>query len=342
MADPEPVAPSRPGLSPERIDLGNATFGLRNSLALWAASRPSARARRTTGTLPAQMHYENLPITEAVVRVLSEPKLAAWQREAGRKVEFAHGRYWINHRGFYRLTHFAARLKASEIRRPTLRCWAFHVILPEEDSSHSNARSPMHLFRLADYESALDEAKRKQIRRARAELVVVHITDPRTLHDQGWRVISDNMRRVGLPRKMTEAAYLAGMDTLVADKRRVLLGAMAGAELVGYLETFAVDDTAYHDKMFPADASRAINVSALLHVEAAQLYRRSGKVTHMCAGLPVTDGISEFKRRIGMPIVSVPAYFWTPRPMKTVLRLFKPAALYRATGELPTNSRGQG
>jgi hypothetical protein len=294
------------------------------------------------------MQYDNLPITEAEVRVLSEPELAARQREAGRKVEFAHGRYWINHRGFYRLTHFNARLNASEIRRPSLGCWAFHVILPEEDSSHANAQSPMHLFRLADYdESALDEAKRKEIRRARAQLTVVQITDPRTLHDQGWRVISDNMRRIGVPKGMTEAAYLAGIDRLVRDKRRLLLGAMAGGELLGYLETFAVDDTAYHDKIFLAGASRAINVSALLHVEAAQLYGRSRRVTYMCAGLPVTErmGISEFKRRIGMPIVGVPAYFWTPRPMKILLRTFKPGALYRATGKLPaggTVRRGTG
>lgn len=284
-----------------------------------------------------QMHYGNLPITEADVRVLSEPELAAWQLERGRKVEFARGRYWINNRGFYRLTHFNARLKAEEIRRPTFRCWAFHVALPEEDSSHSNARSPMHLFRLADYdEGALDEAKRKQIRRARTKFAVVQITDPRTLHDQGWRVILENMRRLSVPRNMTEAAYRAGIDKLVADKRHLLIGAMARDELVGYLQTFAVDDTAYHDEIFLAEASRSTNVSALLHVEAAQLYRRSGKVTHMCAGLPLTErmGVSEFKRRIGMPIVSVPAYFWTPRPMRTVLRMFKPGALYRAAGEL--------
>ncbi len=243
------------------------------------------------------------------------------------------------HPGYFRLTHFAATVRASELRRPALRCWAYQVALSDEDAPFANAHAPLHLVRdLSRYdESCVLDVKRRQLRKARASLSLVRITDPRTLREQGWHVVSDNMRRLGVPKNMTETRYLAEVDSLVGDDRGLVIGAMADDRLVGYMQSFAVDNTAYLDRIYLADEARSLNVSAVLFFDVAQLYRRSGKVAQLCSGpaMPDQTGIGEFKRRIGQPIVRVPAYFWSPRLMKALLRKVSPPAHYRATGELP-------
>lgn len=45
--------------------------------------------------------------------------------------------------------------------------------------------------------------------------------------------------------------------------------------------------------------------------------------------------MSEFKRRLGIPIVRIPAHFWAVFPAAHLLRIARPGAHYRATGRLP-------
>ncbi|MDQ1536359.1 MAG: hypothetical protein QOE58_752, partial [Actinomycetota bacterium] len=157
---------------------------------------------------------------------------------------------------------------------------------------------------------------------------------------QGWAVFSQNARRVGLEEEVTESAYLAGVDHLVTDPRRLVLGAMDGDRLLGYLETYAVQDTAYLEHIRLSDESLSRQVSGFLHFEASQTYRRSGLVKQLCAGPPVAGrtGISEFKRRWGIPIVWMPARFWSPAPFRALLRVARPGAYSRAAGLAPATS----
>jgi hypothetical protein len=272
---------------------------------------------------------------EAGVRVLTEQELAGWERERGRRISFRRGRYWSDHWGFYRLLHFAATMPADLIGRPGATCWAYSVVLPDDEAQRANAWSPLHLVRdLAGFdESALDASARKQLRRCRTTVRLTRVSDPDLLRAQGWAIFSQNARRLSLE-GMAEDQYLAGVDRLVGDRRRLILGAMDGDRLIAYLETFAVADTAYLDKIHLSDECQSRPVSGFLHFEASQVYRRSGLVGQVCAGLPSPErsGISEFKRRWGMPLVLMPARFWSPAPLRALLKAARPGAYYRAAG----------
>lgn len=231
------------------------------------------------------------PCPASAVRVLDESELAAWLLERGRRVVRAHGRFWVDHWGFYRLTHFAARMSARDLRRPGPLCWAFHALLDDEDTSSANAWSPLHLIEhLASYdESMVDDTGRKRLRRCRKAVRLVHLTDPDILSDQGWALYSQSMKRLGRPLRTTREGYLAGVRAVAGDDRRVVLGAMAGDVLLGYLEAFAVEDTAYLDEIYVSEAGLSLNISAFLHFEAARLYRDSGLVRQLCAGPPLPE-----------------------------------------------------
>jgi hypothetical protein len=274
--------------------------------------------------------------TAAGVRVLTEEELAGWLREKGRRVVFSRGRFWVNHWGFYRLLHFAATMPAGLVDRPGPTCWAAHALLPDDEAARANASSPLHLVRdLASFdEHSLGSTARKQLRRSRAGLRLVRVSDPDLLRGQGWPVFSQNARRLGLDTKVTQKQYLAGAESLVTDPRRLTLAAMDGDRLLAYLETYAVGGTAYLDEIRLSDESQSRQVSGFLHYEACQVYRRSGLVTQVCAGPPLPErlGVSEFKRRWGIPIVMMPAWFWSPAPFRELLKVARPGAYYRATG----------
>ncbi len=135
---------------------------------------------------------------------------------------------------------------------------------------------------------------------------------------------------------MVEERYRAELDRVV-DPRQMVLGVMDGDRLLAYLETHAVESTAYLSEIRLGDDAMRHNVSGLLHFEASQVYRRSGLVSQVCPGPPLLErpGVSEFKRRWGMPIVRMPARFCSPAPMRALLKAARPGAYYRATGLLP-------
>ena len=75
-------------------------------------------------------------------------------------------------------------------------------------------------------------------------------------------------------------------------------------------------------------------MGGLLLYEASQSWRRSGLLEQLCTGptIPARPGISEFETRWGIPVVLMPARFWSPRPFRAILKAARPVAYYRATG----------
>jgi hypothetical protein len=276
---------------------------------------------------------------EADVHVLTEEELGQWRRERGDRIVRHQGRLWVSNRGFCRLLHFTATIPARAASRPTPTCWAFHASLTEADSGLANAVSPVHLAEdLASFdERRLGSTERKHLRRCRQTIRLVRIDDPDLLLSQGWEIFSQNARRLRLYRHVTERAYLASVRALVSDRRMLLFGAMDGDRLLGYLETYAVEDTAYFPQVRLTDDALSRHVSGFLLFEAAQFYRRSGKVAQVSPGLPLLQrpGVSEFKTRWGMPIVEMPARFWAPAPSRALLSAVRPNSLYWATGIRP-------
>ena len=288
------------------------------------------------------MDYHNADPSSSTVRRLTNGELAQLFSEWGDTIVFAHGQYWRSRRGFFQPLHSAATMSASQARRPSALCWAFHALLVDEDADYANAWSPLHLVRdLPSYdESALSSETRRLLRRSREAMNLVQITDPATLRDQGWGVYADKLKRVGLPLGTTREEYVAGVDRLVADQRRLTFGAMLGDRLLGYVETFAVEETVYLWDMFVSDEALSLNTTVFLHFEAAQVYRRDSGARQLCGGIPLSNrkGVSDSKRRLGMPIVMLPARFWALPTVKPLLKRTKPRTYYRLTGQLPEGS----
>ncbi|MDQ1539002.1 MAG: hypothetical protein QOE58_3395, partial [Actinomycetota bacterium] len=270
------------------------------------------------------------------VRVLTEAELAGWLRERGGRIVLSNGRYWRDHWGFYRLLHFTSTIPASRLSRPGPGCWAYQALLPESDAQVANSSYSVHLIRdLAAFDQrALSHNARKELGRCQANLQVVRVSDPDLLRAQGWAVFSQNAHRLNRGGNVTKDEYLAGVDALVQDTRRLILGAMDGDRLLGYITTFAVEDTAYTVDTYHSDEALSRHFSGFLPYEAAQVYRRSGLVKQLCAGVPVPErmGISDYKNRWGMPVVQLPARFWSPKPLQSLLRVARPVAYSRATG----------
>ena len=278
----------------------------------------------------------------ADVPVLTEDELGLWRREQGHRIVRHRGRLWWDHRGLCRLLHFAAAIPADLVGRPTARCWAYHAPLQESDRALANATAPLHLVEdVATFDQRrVDSTARKQLRRCHDTMRLVRIDEPDVLLTQGWDVFSQNARRLGLDREVTEARYLAAVRPLVSDPRMVVVGAMEGDRLLGYQETFAADGIAYLREIRLSDEAMSRHVSGFLYFETIQLYRRTQKVTKVCAGLPLLErpGVTEFKRRWGIPLLELPARFWAPAPARQILRRMNPDAFYWATGSRPGDS----
>ncbi|MBN1458137.1 MAG: hypothetical protein JXA57_01285 [Armatimonadetes bacterium] len=285
------------------------------------------------------MTYANADPARCRVRVLNDDDLASLFREKGLNIVWRRGHYWHEWRGIYHPLHFAARIRADEARWPSPLCWAFHTPLVQTDEHRADTWSPVHLVDdLSAYdEHALDSSKRKQLRRARSSMTFAHITDPSLLRDQGWAIYQEKMRRVGLTHvMMSRDTYLAGLDSLVTDERRLIFAALVGDTLLGYAETFAVGDIAYLNDIWLSSEALRVNAGVLIYFEGAQVYRLAG-VQQFCAGVPEMGkkGISDFKTRMGIPVVRIPARFRAVPCAKTLLRRVKPRAYYRITGDLP-------
>ncbi len=292
---------------------------------------------------------QNNSLSPSAVRVMTEDELVEMRPErrwSGPRVVRSGGHWWVDNRGFCRRVHFAATVPAAEVRRPTAYCWAYHTLLPAEDAEAANVWSPLHLVEdLANYgEHSLDSTQRKHVRRCRRAFELVQLTDAGMLAEQGWPIYSANARRLGLPLELDEEAFRAQAAAWAEDDRRLIVGALQDGRLVGYLETRAIGHTAYLDEIRLSETALKANLSAYLHYEAAQLYRQSGLVQEVCAGLPLPQrpGVIEFKRRMGMPIVHRPARFWSPAPIARLFHLAKPAVYYRATGIPPRNMKPPG
>ena len=279
---------------------------------------------------------DNPPLAEAEIRVLSEEELAGLRRDEGCEVVFAHGCHWQHSRGLYRRIHMLAPTRADHLQKPAALCWGFQTVLADADAVSANALFPCHLVTdLSTYdETSLESRKRRQVRACRRVMRLVRISDPRLLHKQGWEVFSATAERISRWTDVTRTKYLATAEPYVNDRRRLLVAALEDDILAGYLETYAVDGVAYLHELWVSAAYQRSNVGALLQFEAAQLYRRSGKVSMLCAGPHRVErpGLAEFKKRLGFPLVSMPAYVWMVYPARVAFRHFRATGYYRLTG----------
>ncbi len=271
----------------------------------------------------------------------SEEALAAHLRQRGRSVRLRHGRYWQALKpGFYGPVHWLARLTPEQAQRPGP-CWGFLAGLDDRFSNEANASIPVHVIPdLAAYGvRSLPKSTRTAHRRLSDRGVrIVHVTDARIFHDQGYEVMREWRVRKGLSLPTMEQ-YLTQAEWRLESGAWLALAAMRDDELLGYTWVWAVEHAAYlHEYAVLTSAmSEGLRLSALLNFEAVAVLQRTETVSEVSAGLAQTEhaGALAYKVEQGYPIKDVPARLVMPWPVARLLQTSRPHAYYRLSGTKP-------
>lgn len=273
--------------------------------------------------------------------VMSEAELASMRAGEGVAVAQRDGRYWeAIFPGFYQPVHLLARFRAAYVKRPALLCWGYRAALDEGDAAEANGSIPVHLMNNVEEftERALDESRRRDLRKCRKLVEFRRVRDPGLFVDEGYEVFMSAQRRVDYywPH-LSEAEYHERIERRVRDERRLFIAGLVDGKLGGYLESYAVDDILYARELFVATEMMRTGIGTGLYVETIETGVRAGTIRSVCTGLhtPERQGITRFKEGLGCPIVNVPAYSAIPAPIGAYIRARHPAVHYRLTGIRP-------
>jgi hypothetical protein len=268
---------------------------------------------------------------------LTEEEHAATLARAGVTVVRHGGRAWRATRpGFFEPVHALARLRADEAVRPTPLAWGFRATLSPESAHAANAALPLHLLEdLGRWDlERLSPRRRSKVRRSRREAVIVPLPDRRLLEEQGHALYADHLGRTRHRSVPSAGGYRAQVAALLGAGRPLVLVALVGDRLAGYIHGTAVDGVAYVDDVVVGNAFLPLQLGTGLNVEFILACRRSPAVHTLVHGLHAREdpGLDEFKDGLGFRVVHVPARLGLPAPARWLLRARRPHALYRLTG----------
>jgi hypothetical protein len=273
--------------------------------------------------------------------VMTEAELASMRADDGMTVVQRGGRYWESiSPGFYQPVHLLARFRPVEVKRPALLCWGYRAALHEDDAKLANGSVPVHLMTDVKQftEAALDESRRRDLRKCRRLVEFRRVSDPGLFAEQGYEVFMSAQRRVDFywPR-LTEAEYRKRMERRAQDGRRLIVAGFVDGMLGGYLESYAVDEILYARELFVATEVMRTGIGTGLYVETIETGARAGTIRDVCIGLhtPERKGITAFKEGLACPIVHVPSRWAIPAPIGAYIRARRPAVHYRLTGARP-------
>lgn len=273
----------------------------------------------------------------AELPVLDERQRAEWHQDRGAGVVEHKGRLWVQlTRGFFQPVHHLARLREDEATRPAWSCVSFRARLAEADVAAATGSIPVYLMERVDqYDlTRLSSRRRQQISHAMRNLNVLALRAPALVLEQGYAIIEQAHARnpgIALPAMAAFRRYL----TLMFDPPRALvLAAVRDDRLLGFTYGFAVDTAVYHDYVYVGDEGLPHNVSLCLFHALATLAARRGSIRELMHGLhtPENPSLTEFKRRVGLAIVQLPARVWFAPGVGPLIRRFRPRKYYHWAG----------
>jgi len=276
------------------------------------------------------------PADQAVVPSMTEEENAQWLSARGLRVVSAHGRSWRVDQGRWQPTHFYARVPVSQIRLPSRACWAYRAAVAEGEESAANGAIPMHMVEdVEQYTLAgLRSSKRRQIRTSLKRLEFVEITEPGLLIDQGLEIVKSAVERHGYGRILSQSRYRKSIEGYFQQGGGLIIGAVDGDKLRGYITVHAAGACAYIEEVHLASDALDTQVGPGLTFQAGQACRRSPQIRQLIHSLvtPERPGLTRFKEQMGFPIVEVPARFWIAPGLRQLLENLRPHAYYRFTG----------
>ncbi len=275
---------------------------------------------------------------EAVMTSLSETQLAQWLREQGASVLEHRGRYWKAFpNGFYRSLHWMSRMRTKEAERPSPLCWGFRTALAAGDSGAANSSIPVNLLTdLAGYDlSCLSPRRRTKIRSCLKKVRMVEVLRPDLILKQGYAVYLSAQERHGYGRRLSPQRFRQHVMQYFNPRRGMIFAGLIGERLGGFIETDAVEGTAYIKGVHIASEALSSNLGTGLLYELLQVFAQSGNIREVVHGLHTSENasLSEFKSGMGFSVVYVPSRVWFAPMMGQAIRWLRPHAYYRLTGK---------
>lgn len=276
-------------------------------------------------------------VSAAGLHSLTEHELADWRRDQGYHVSRRGGRFWIESpRGFLQPLHWVARFSCKEACAPVALAWGFRAVLVESEAAAANGALPVHILSdVAGYGlQTLSSNRRNHLRRCHKRAIIVEITGPAPLRQQGYEVLQSALARTGYGRAGSRADYLASLEQYVAPERRVVIGALVKNKLGGYLAGFAVDHTAYIEQVHLSTEALSDYIGIGLVFEFVKVCQRTAGIREIIYGQHSREDepLCIFKERIGFPAKRLPTRVKVNPVMARFLRWRYPHCYYRLTG----------
>jgi hypothetical protein len=276
------------------------------------------------------------PASEAVVRSLTEDELAAWRRGRGERVVTRAGRSWrMSRPGFWEPIHWLARLHANEARRPAP-CLGFRAVLRKEHAGAATGVLSAHVLApAADWgPNLLSRNRRHRLRKATRSVELIELTSTALLEEQGHEVVVSSLSRTGAGDAPTREAYARGLARDGVGGPLTFLAGLVEGRLAGYIGGWAVDGTAYFQRLHIRTDALATQVGTALVFAFVEACQRSGDVREIVNGLhsPENASLSAYKEGIGFPVRRFPARVWFLPGALPLLRRLRPHVAYRLTG----------
>ena len=143
-----------------------------------------------------------------------------------------------------------------------------------------------------------------------------------------------SLARTGAGRAPTREAYVRSLARDDVGGRLTFLAGLVEERLVGYLGGWAVDGTAYFQRLHIRTEALSTQVGTALVFAFVEACQRGGDVREVVNGLhsPEDGGLTTYKTGIGFPVRRYPARVWAVPGLLPALRRLRPHVAYRLTG----------
>lgn len=262
----------------------------------------------------------------------------------GEHIVFANGHYWsMTSMGFYRATHWLARIPAADAVKPRRFCWGFHTTIRSCDADHANGYLPLHvLCNLPQYElGSLSPRRRNKVRNSYKQVEFVEVCSLEPLLAEGYDVVCSTQDRTAYRQWRTREQYQRYIDACLHKSRMTVVAGLIDGRIKGLAFCFAVGTTAYIHMVDIASDALKTNIGSGLLFEVAQIARRSRGLEELVNSphTPEKPSLSEHKIGMGFDLVQIPSRVWFMPPTEKLVGVFRPAAYYRMTGKFQKQFR---
>ena len=278
--------------------------------------------------------------SETTLVSLKEKDLAGWRRNEGVRVIEQAGRYWeVLHKGFAFSIHWLARMTAAEARWPSPFCWGYRTTLADAASARANGFMPIHLSQnVAGYDlQFLPSKRRNQLRACHRQVEIVEVLDPAFLCENAFEVSTSASKRTGFfeyGRTLTREQFARRVTREVHPGHSIVLAGLIDGKLGGYVSAFAVDGSAYVNRVILATEALRTNIGTGLIFELMQACRRTGTIREVVYGLHSREdaALCKFKEEMGFPVMKIPARVGMLPFLQGLIHRRRPNVYYRLFG----------